>query len=494
MPLRRPTLYAGSWYEADQSKLSLQLNQYIDSAAHDVGINSADIKSEPLLAVIAPHAGYIFSGRTAAYSYELAKGRGIKRIFLLGPSHHVSLFGAALPTASKFATPLGDLEVDTDTIEQLASYPMFSTNAEVHTVEHSLELQLPFIKQIFGAAKIVPIVIGQLADESEIRLVAEILKGYVTEHDLVVVSSDFTHYGPRFEYVPFTENVRQNIDQLDMEAFKHLANADVSQLIEFVRRTRATICGIYPCAVLRAMLPVNSHTTLLNYTTSQDAMPDDADHSVSYLAVAFSGASWPANPGSRKPVNEVINLDSTEKNALLTIARKTIAEWTTSRNVLDPAKLDVALTARLKEPFGAFVTLYNRNHKRSDGRELRGCIGSIWPTRPLYKTVMDNALGASSRDPRFDPITASELNDLIIEISVLTPPRRVASFKDIIIGTDGVILSKGNKQSVFLPQVATEYGWDLDETLKQLCIKAGLNENEWRSDAKFDVFQSLSIS
>jgi AmmeMemoRadiSam system protein B/AmmeMemoRadiSam system protein A len=500
----RHAQYAGTWYEGNSDKLKAQLDGFLSAANHDMPAPHA-VAPKELLAIISPHAGYSFSGKTAAYGYEAARTAAVKRVFVLGPSHHVALHGVALPTAQVFETPLGNLSVDNSVISELKDYPLFSFEPDVHKVEHSLEMQLPFVRESFGDVKIVPLIVGALKDESEIRLVAEILKGFIGKGDLIIVSSDFTHYGPRYGYTPFPSYSHEKIEALDKEAFQHLSTADLQGFINFHARTEDTICGLYPCAVLCAMLPEDARGDLLKYATSQDVLADDKENSVSYLAISFKGTSWPEHPSQRLPAEQVINLSAEDRQTLLVIARRALETWVKEKRVLDPrAEKDLKISAAIAKCFGAFVTLYKttgeeprhdmpRLHLEQTQRELRGCIGNIWPVKPLYQTVVDNAIASSSKDFRFDAVRPDELSQIEIEISVLTPPRRAKSADEIVIGTDGVILAKSGHQAVFLPQVATEFGWDRDETLRQLCVKAGLKENDWQEGAKFDLFQSISI-
>lgn len=478
----RRAQYAGSWYEEDPAKLSSELSAFLTKASSSLstGTTNGDART---MAIISPHAGYMFSGSTAAFSYQSARLHPVKRVFLLGPSHHVALKGVALPQAVSFATPLGNLSVDKEIIEELTAYPLFTIQPEVHRVEHSLELQLPFVVQTFGTnVKIVPLVIGYLNDETEIRLIAEIVRGFLTEDDIVVVSSDFTHYGPRYDYQPFKTDVRANIAKLDREAFEHLSKLDLNGWLAFEERTQDTICGFYPCGVLCAMLPDNAHAQLLKYSTSQDIMPDERNNSVSYLAISFSGSGW-------QQKQTTIELTNEEKETLIQIARCSLETFVREHKVFDAEKAGMKITPTLRRCFGAFVTLY---HRTSD-EHLRGCIGSIWPVRPLWQTVTENAIAAASRDYRFDPVSAGELEKLTLEINVLTVPHRVKSYEDIVIGRDGIIFSKRGRQSVFLPIVPTEYGWTLERTLSELALKAGLRENDWQQAAKFDVFQSIIL-
>ncbi len=501
----RKAQYAGSWYAADPQMLRGQLTEYLQSARKSrEGGNptndAAPAQDERVLAIIAPHAGYMFSGSTAAYGYETATALKPKRIFILGPSHHAALHGIALPAAETFETPLGNLSVDTQLISHLKSYPLFSVRPDIHKIEHSLEMQLPWVKQTFGDVEIVPLIVGTLQDESEIRALAEILKSYVTRDDLIVVSSDFTHFGPRYGYTPFHDHIRQKVEQLDREAFQCLSQCQLSEFLDFHARTQDTICGFFPCAVLCAMLPAGAQGALLKYSTSQDTAAEDKDNSVSYLAIAFRGKSWPEAPAVTHAGSDPIALTDAEKRSLVKLARETLELYVHKREVLNPTKeASIQLTPALRQCRGAFVTLYTKAAGNAGGRlihsdkELRGCIGNIWPVRPLYEAVVENAVAACCRDPRFGPVAPDELHSIELEISVLTAPRRIDSYKDIVLGTDGIILSKHDRQAVFLPIVPLEFGWDLKETLSQLSLKAGLRDRDWENGARFEVFRSLSI-
>jgi AmmeMemoRadiSam system protein A len=237
----------------------------------------------------------------------------------------------------------------------------------------------------------------------------------------------------------------------------------------------------------------------LKYSTSQDVLRDSDNNSVSYLAIEFSGDSWPDNPRQKASAQEAIVFSEDEKKTLREIARRSLEMYVKEHKTFDAEKAGLAITPTLKKCFGAFVTLYTKpppgdqSNEPRGGKDLRGCVGSIWPTRPLWQTITENAISSASKDYRFEPVRPDELSNLQIEISVLTPPRRVASYRDLVIGQDGIILSKRNRQSVFLPFVATEFGWNLEQTLTELALKAGLRADDWKQDAKFDAFQSVSI-
>ena len=500
----RRTQYAGTWYEGNADKLKQQLKAFLENAqtlpdtesCARLNVESKHF-SQPILAIVSPHAGYMFSGQTAAFAFKAAAERErVKRVFLLGPSHHIAVKGAVLPQSASFATPLGDIKLDEETLAQLKTYPMFAVHSDVHKIEHSLELQLPFVKYCFPEATLVPIVIGHLDDESDARMIGEVLKGFVCADDLVVVSSDFTHYGPRYGYTPFEIYSSEKIAGLDAEALDHLSKLDLDGFIDFLHRTNDTICGMYPCQVLMAMLPPECHGTALKYANSQEIAKDDPENSVSYLGIVFSGTSWPEDPSKVQTAKEIVKLSKEEREDLLRLARKTIEVYVKERRTATPAELGITITPAMKAAFGVFVTLTIKPPGKEpdhDHEGLRGCIGSIYPVKALWQAVQENAIGACSRDHRFEPVSEPELSQLSLDINILTPPRRVASYNDIVIGRDGIILSKDGHQAVFLPQVAVEWKWNLSQTLSQLAQKAGLHRDDWRAGCKFDVFQSEEL-
>ncbi|MBU6452158.1 MAG: AmmeMemoRadiSam system protein B [Cyanobacteria bacterium REEB67] len=507
---KRPLKFAGSWYEADPKRLATQLDQYNSGAQSKVSSFESQLNGQAVLAVVAPHAGYAFSGQTAACSYMAPEGKKIKRVFLLGPSHYVGFPGAAVTSDKSFATVFGDLSVDVAAVSALQKSGEFHELQDVHRQEHSLEMQLAFIKRDFGNVKIVPILIGRLDSTAEAKQVASHIKRLLRDGDLIAVSSDFTHFGPRYGYTPFKGDFSDNLKKLDMEAFSYLQNNDLDGFFSFYKRTDDTICGVYALTVLLALLPAEARGHLIDYRTSRDSIVEDAQNSVSYLSIAFaSPQSWSAVAASAKN-SEPLSLS--DKRTLLALAKATLAKCVAKGDGEAPAykSLGVEVSERLRQEQGVFVTLFKKMPAVDDpghdatktsttggarqGKELRGCIGYIMPVKPLYQAVIDNATAAATRDHRFTPLQPDELEHLEIEISVLTNPYPVAGPSEIRVGTDGVLLFCQGRQSVFLPHVATEFGWNLDETLSQLAIKAGLPRQAWKSaDAQFEVFQAESI-
>ncbi|MBA7684593.1 hypothetical protein ES703_92998 [subsurface metagenome] len=474
------------WYSPDAKILNKQFSGFFENA---------EVKPlDDVIAMILSHAGYQFSGQTAVRALKTTD-KEYSRIVVIGPSHRAYMDEMlSVPTATHYETPLGEVPLDVNFIEKLLEYPMFHSVPHAHKEEHSVQIELPLLQYKQKNFEFVPIVAGHCSLET-IRKVGSILKSLVDEQTLVVASSDFVHYGRQFRYMPFTENVPEKIKEVDMGAYEHIAKLDCEGFLKYKQRTGATICGYVPVAILLSMLEKPVKADLIEYKTSGE-LTGDYKHSVSYLSVVFSG-SWPSGqplvpePGRTK-------LTEDDKKQLLTLARKTIVHYLQKKQVPEPSELGVTISEAMQVPRAAFVTLKKIASVRKDGEKkpqkvsrLRGCIGDIFPRRPLYKSVMGNALSAAFRDRRFPPVTIAECNDITIEISALTAPKPIASSDRIRIGIDGVVLSKNGRSAVYLPQVAPEQGWDVEQTLTNLSLKAKLPKDAWKEGASFLVFQAV---
>lgn len=462
---------AGLWYVDNPEQLTREIDTYLNAVDPE--------PREDLAALILPHAGYRYSGMTAAHGIKLLKGRRYQRVIVLGPSHRVPLLDrVSIPDVSRVETPLGSIPVDRTAAAQLWESEVIESHPYAHSSEHSVQIELPFLQRVLDGFSLLPIVCGQLTGQSA-AAVGRALLPLLDEQTLVVISTDFTHYGRSFDYVPFTENVSENIRSLDMGAFELIQQKNAEAFLKYIRNTGATICGASPLAVLLTMLDENASIELLKYENS-GSLTDDWSHCVSYVAAAVTGG-WkqPAAAGAK----ETAALSPSDRQFLLQLARHRIAERLKKRL---PA-LARPVSAALDQQMGAFVTL--RKHGR-----LRGCIGEIFPRRPLVEAVSEQAVNAAFHDPRFPKLREDELLDIKIEISALTAPQKVGSYEDIKIGRHGMVLSRDMRSAVFLPQVAVEQGWDRDTTLAQLCLKAGLPEDAWRSGCEFHVFEAVVFS
>jgi len=436
---------------------------------------------ENIQALILPHAGYRYSGQTAAYGIKQIIGKKFRRVVVMGPSHRSAMENmASVPDVTHYGTPLGEVPLDTAFITALKKHPFFQTLPYVHEGEHSVQIEVPLLQRALGEFSLVPIVVGQ-ADLASSRKMASVLASLIDEETLVVASSDFTHFGPNYGYVPFRDDVPARLKALDMGAYEHIEKKDPEGLYNYLDTTGDTICGSRPIAILLSMLPAESQAHLLKYDTSGN-VTGDYTNSVSYFAIAFAG-TWKKGAGPAIPEEKTV-LEAEDKKRLLGLARKTIEFALTQQRMPSLEELGIENAPALEAVQGAFVTL--KEHE-----QLRGCIGDIFPTRPLYKAVMANAINAAVNDPRFPPVQPEEIPQLHIEISVLTPLQPLDDYRRIEIGKHGVVLSKNGRRAVFLPQVAPEQGWDLEEMLTNLARKAGLPGDAWKEGASFEVFEAI---
>lgn len=462
---------AGTWYAADPAALRAEIAGYFEQAQADA--------RDDIIGLILPHAGYQYSGRTAAHAIK-SLGRSYSRVVVIGPTHHLPMEDMlSVARATHYQSPLGEVPFDVEFIRQLLKYPIFQDVPAAHEDEHSAQIEVPLLQYKLGSFKLVLIVAGQCSYET-VAQAGRILAGLIDKDTLIVASSDFTHYGPQYQYVPFTTDIPANLKKLDMDAFAFIARKDPRGLLEYRQKTGMTMCGYVPISILLAALPAGAEAQLVQYTTSGELL-NDYTNSVSYVSAAFHGAWQPSPPLAAQATKGTLSPE--DKKALLSLARKTIQYALDKQRVPELAELGVTCGEAVKVPRAAFVTLKKHG-------ELRGCIGDIFPQRPLYKSVITNAIYAAFADRRFTPLQKDECDQIKIEISALTAPSPVASAQAIRIGTDGMVLSKDGRSAVFLPQVAPEQGWDLETTLTHLSVKAGLAPDAWKDGATFQVFQA----
>ena len=466
---------AGQWYSGHEESLR--------SDIEDLRKEMMLVRRKQICAVVVPHAGYRFSGSIAVGVYQRVDWRQYERVVVLGPSHYCALRNRiSIPDATHYETPLGLINADTDYIKILKKLPFVTTDPEVHLREHSDQIQLPLIQVCLSPTlPVVCMVCGQF-DSRHILEAAEQLRAVLDDKTLLVVSSDFTHYGESYGFVPFDSDVQKNIEILDNGIFELFMNKDVEGFISKLNQTGATVCGRDPLSLLLAMLPEDAKVERTAYETSGHILNDNSN-SVSYLGALVKGR-WSAGV-KEKPLSDTQPLSDEAGRVLLALARITIVKAFESdqKNVGFLADQPAQCGPDMNAKRGGFVTL-NRS-----GR-LRGCIGEIFPSREIWKVVREHAYNAAFEDPRFTPLSKSELDDLEIEISVLSQPVAVERWEDIEIGRHGVVLSKRGLNAVFLPQVAPEQGWGREEMLSHLAVKAGLSCDEWREGATFMVFEA----
>lgn len=466
-PVVRPATQAGRFYDGNPQSLSHEVDSFLTLHANDK-------QYDHVAALIVPHAGYYFSGNVAATAYmSLPKDKQYKRIFLLGPSHHEWLDAASVNTeADYYATPLGQVKVDREITLLLTSNAdsVFSYQPKAHDREHCLEVQLPFLQRRFKEVPpIVPIIIST-NDFRKLKQIAEALKPYFTDENLFIVSSDFSHY-PSYE----------DACQVDAKTGKAVESGDVGQFIAAlesnaksgIRNLATSACGELAIATLMLMMDSRYEVKHLLYQNSGDIDDHDQSRVVGYHAFAILR-------GEEKE----FSLTDEDKRMLKKIAYNSIKDSLDGKGVAEANFSLFTLHSSLKEKCGAFVSL----HKQ--GR-LRGCIGHFGEDVPLYEIVAEMARAAAFEDPRFLPVTRNELDDLDIEISVLTPMRRIQSLDEFELHRHGIYIRKGYRSGTFLPQVADEVNWTKEEFVGHCSQdKAGLGWDGWR-DAELYVYEAI---
>ena len=461
-PVVRPATQANRFYTGDARELSEEVDSFL--ALH----RGATIYHH-VAAVIVPHAGYYFSGRVAASAYmSVPADQPYKRIFLLGPSHHEWLDGASVNTeADYYATPLGNVKVDRETARSISDADsVFSYQPKAHDREHCLEVQLPFLQRRFGdVPPIVPIIIST-NDFNKLKRIAHVLKPYFTEENLFVISSDFSHYPSYEDACEVDALTGKAIETGSVEAFI----AALEQNARSGKRNLATsACGELAIATLMLMMDGSYEVKHLMYQNSGDAESHDHSRVVGYHSFAIVRKS-----------DAGFALSDDEKRLLKEIALTSIKDSLAGKEISHSSPLTTHLSAKC----GAFVSL----HKH--GR-LRGCIGHFGEDIPLHEIVAEMARAAAFEDPRFMPVTADELADIDIEISVLTPMRRIESLDEFELHHHGIYIRKGYRSGTFLPQVADEVNWTKEEFVSHCAQdKAGIGWDGWK-DAELYVYEAI---
>ena len=445
----RPPAVAGSFYPGTREALSRGVAALLETAP------TAPDSAAPK-ALIAPHAGYVYSGPVAASAYSrLASARGrIKRVVLLGPAHRVAVRGLALPAALGLQTPLGVVPVDRDAARALASLPQVSESREAHAQEHSLEVHLPFLQSVLGTFTVVPLVVGDASADEVAEVLDRLWGGSET---LIVVSSDLSHY--------LSYDRAQAVD-------RETARAIVSRE---PRISHFQACGATPVnGLLTTALRRGLRAELIDLRNSGDTA-GDRSRVVGYSSIGFFESEGPATE---------LNAESAEADergkVLIGLARAAIGGMFGITVPVDEGHLF------LRETAATFVTL--TRHGR-----LRGCIGSLEARRTLLDDVKLNAKAAAFLDPRFEPLTQTEFPSTLVEVSLLSSAESLAfateadAIAQIRPRVDGLIIEHGAKRGTFLPQV-WDHIPDAAEFLRELKRKAGLEPEFWAQDVRLQRY------
>ncbi len=442
---------AGSFYPADKETLMKTVDGFL------AGAENKPVDGR-LVALIAPHAGYPYSGSIAGYTYKQLKNRDIETVILIGPSHHAAFNGVSVYEKGKIKTPLGMIKIDHKITRALINKEADVTfYPEAFEKEHSLEVQLPFIQRVFKQVKIVPVLIGAPTRKSFDFLtdkITEIMRE--NEKVIIIASTDLSHFHDYDTAV-----------KMDMKTIDAVERMSVNDVQKYLMTGEGEMCGGYPVlytmAIARNLGATNG--VLYKYANSGD-VTGDRTRVVGYAAMGLYNSP----------------LSASEKTELLGFAKETITSYVKNGKI---PEININ-NKRLKANGATFVTI------KTDKGMLRGCMGNIQPDMPLYESVISNAVNACSRDPRFHPVKEEELDDVEFEVTVLSPFEPINDTNKIEIGRHGLYIVKDNHSGILLPQVPVEFGWDRETFLKQVSKKAGLPEDAWK-DAKLFRFTAEII-
>ena len=450
--LRKPG-FAGQFYPAEASKLKRTLDSFLKQA------QTIPEPGKPQILIV-PHAGLEFSGKVAGAGFKQLEGKAYFRVVLLGASHQAYFDSIAVFPQGSWETPLGKVEIDNHLAQALLDESQgIIPNSAVHEAEHSLEVELIFLQQVLEDFKIVPILIGQVSEE-KLEVLAKKLAQNLDEETLLVVSSDLSHYPPY--------EIAQKVDRQTIKAILSGKLKEFEETLEEIEHQG------YPQLVTSACGSLAIKTALLlaeklgfqdfkeiKYENSGDlpagrqGVSNDKNRVVGYAAIGI----WSQEAKQKQ------FLDEQAQKETLKLARKTLEEHFSGKSPTPFSPQSSSLLQKL----GAFVTL------RKNG-QLRGCIGEFEPQKPLYQVIEEMSIAAATKDSRFPPVKPEELAEIKIEISVMTPRRKIDDWQKIELGKHGVVIKAGNRAGTFLPQVAQETGWSKEEFLGQLCLqKLGLS-------------------
>lgn len=424
-------------------------------------------------ALIAPHAGYTYSGKVAARAYKLIEGEEYDTVVVVSPSHTVFFKGSSVYEGDGYETPIGVVEVDKKLARKLGSINpsavyLSSMGHATGTTrgEHALEVQLPFLQVVLGSKfKLVPIVMGDQEEESILSLGEALASAFKGTNTLMIASTDLSHF--------YHEKQARKLDTAMREAIESF---DPQRVIDTMQSGKGEACGAGPvAAVMLASKRLGAEgITFLEYKTSGDVTGDFTEV-VGYLSAAIvSGKAAEAertasiDTRGTRVVKREDSLITEEDQAHL---RKVVHDAIENR--LKNRKYEPPYRESLDIRRGVFVTL------KVDG-QLRGCIGMVKAREPLYDAVASMATAAAFEDPRFPEVTADEFGRLTFSISVLSPLERVRDFGEIEVGRDGLMVKLDMHSGLLLPQVASENGWDPITFLEQTSLKAGLPKGSYK--------------
>ncbi|MEI7484274.1 MAG: AmmeMemoRadiSam system protein B [Ignavibacteriota bacterium] len=444
----RKAAFAGSWYPDNPEELSEQINTYLNKVKYE----NLNVK-----AVIVPHAGYMFSGQTAAYAFKQIN-KSTRKVIVLGTAHRYSLVGSCVIDYDYYDSPLGKVKLSKDVKEFLNERNVFSI-PEADTEEHSIEIEIPFLQTVLSDFEILPVIVGK----TDHKQFSELLEKYFTNDSVIVASVDLSHFNKYNDAV--------KIDEHSIECILNFNSGGIR---------KAQIDSPYAIAALLDLAKRKDwEVKLLDYKNSGDIVSDRSSV-VGYSAIVFYEVE------KAEEIKEAEYFTAAEQVSMVNIAKNSAEMFVKTGKRYSETEYH----SKFKESLACFVTV-------KTGDELRGCIGTIEPVDSLYNSLIDNAISAVSRDPRFSPVGEKELSKLNYEVSVLSPPElfEPQSLDELFEGIKGkgLIIKKDYRSAVYLPQVWEHFS-DEKDFLRSLCQKAGIFIDEWKNykGMKYYVFSLIN--
>jgi len=456
------SVVAGRFYPGNERVLRREIMEYMQNA-------DVEPVDDNVFGIICPHAGYVYSAPVAAHSYKAVEGKVYDLIVILGPSHYAASGGISVLNKSAYETPLGAVAIDGDASQEIIGLASWADDSiELFRQEHSLEVQLPFVQTVMTDPHVVMIAMGSQSIDlcrNLARMLDQVFEG---KRVLYIASTDLSHYHPY-----------DTAREMDLETLEYIEKMDIDGLYDAAKSRRNELCGLGPVLTLMELYKMHGgkDVRILHYANSGDTAGDKS-RVVGYGSVVFVGGGREA--GDVKLGGEIDFLSKEDKVELLNIARTTVETFVRTGKRPD---FDISSPVLLEDG-AAFVTLKKQGN-------LRGCIGQVVAKEPLWQSVREMAVAAASQDPRFGAVQASELGDLHIEISVMTPLELVDDVETIKVGRDGLMIRKKFHQGLLLPQVPVEFDWDRETFLEQTCRKAGLSHDDWKEGAELYRFQAI---
>ncbi len=472
----RPPVASGRFYPDNDNQLKKEINSLLAKAEQQLGKDKPE--NENLIGLIAPHAGYVFSGKVAAAAFlQLRNLKPRKKVFLIGSSHNTVFEGASVYNQGDYVTPLGKVSVNIEVANKLTNTgKCFRFEETAHADEHCIEVLLPFLQFLWKEEfEIIPIIIAT-QDKNVCKEIASLLVPWFTTENLFVISTDLSHYPNYKDAVEVDSRTTEAVLSGNPDTLWQQIEINENKLVPHLSTSMCGWTSVLTLMHITTKIQGIKFKALLYENSGDSLLYGDHERVVGYQSFAlYSNIE-----------EEIFILQKEDKKSLLEIARNSIKEYLKSSKRLIPKPSEYP--EKLNTPTGAFVSVYKDEN-------LLGCIGNFQSQeKPLASVVAEIAVSAAFYDNRFPDVRPDDVNKINIEISVLTPLKKINSPEEIELGKHGIYIKKGEQSGTFLPQVAPRTSWSVEEFLGNCSKnKAGLGWNGWK-DADLYTYEAIVFS